>query len=85
MSTLKGEIAQVLTVTGFKKNFWALSKEIRRYACSTQMDVIIYVTTLLNDYVKLCHINAFYYGYLCMYCQCQNYSRTRLHFVMFTT
>lgn len=55
MSTLKGEIARVLTVTGFKKNFWALSKKIRRYACSTQMgvkDVIIYVTTLLNDYVK---------------------------------
>lgn len=40
---------------------------------------------LLNDYVQLCHINAFYYGNMYIYCQCQNNSSTRLHFALFTT
>lgn len=45
-------------------------------------EVIIYETMLLNDYVQLCHINAFYYGNMYIYCQCQNKSSTRLHFAL---
>lgn len=48
-------------------------------------ELIIYETLLLNDYVQLCHINAFYYGNMYIYCQCQNNSSTRLHFALFTT
>lgn len=32
-------------------------------------EVIIYQTICLNDYVQLCHINAFYYGNMYIYCQ----------------
>lgn len=45
-------------------------------------EVIIYETMLLNDYVQLCHINAFYYGNMYIYCQCQNNSSTQLHFAL---
>lgn len=48
-------------------------------------EAVIYETMLLNDYVQLCHINAFYYGNMCIYCQCQNNSSIRLHFALFTT
>lgn len=32
-------------------------------------EVIIYQTICLNDYVQLCHINAFYYGNMYIYYQ----------------
>lgn len=32
-------------------------------------EVIIYQAICLNDYVQLCHINAFYYSNMYIYCQ----------------
>lgn len=44
-------------------------------------DFLIYETIC----VKMCHIIAFYSGNMCIYCQCQNKSSTRLHFALLTT